>query len=296
MAVTEEISSDELELEDNSQSDDGLELEDNQMDGDGDASLQLEENDDAELQLEENDDAELQLEENGGADDDDGSLLLEENEAGDDGLQLEGNDDDGLQIEENDGGSGGSGSDGENLLLEANHNDGDPTPTVLRIGAPVTLAGLRARPELNGRSGRVVSTPKTPEGRTGVQVEGVIAPLSLKAESIVEKVPPPRIVCGDPWRATEADKHAASAALAAMLDDALLDSYELPEHMALSVLGKSEVAQCESAALGWVEKTTRAHADPNGMMVAKEMGLLDPEDCRLSNAAVKVRNHFRCSI
>lgn len=49
-------------------------------------------------------------------------------------------------------------------------------------GTEVTLAGLQSRPELNGRRGRVVS--QAANGRVGVQVEGLDAPLSLKSENL----------------------------------------------------------------------------------------------------------------
>lgn len=51
------------------------------------------------------------------------------------------------------------------------------------VGAHVTLAGLNARPDLNGRRGMVLSY-SAERGRVGVKIEGEPKPLSLKPSSL----------------------------------------------------------------------------------------------------------------
>jgi hypothetical protein len=48
------------------------------------------------------------------------------------------------------------------------------------VGTIVQLHSLQAKPELNGRSGRIVSELNMESGRLGVQVDGVEKPLALK--------------------------------------------------------------------------------------------------------------------
>ena len=251
-------------------------------DDDSSPALEANDEDDEELMLEANEDGG----DSGGDDEEDG-LLLEDNDDEDDcaGLQLEDNDD-------------GCDDDADGLQLEDNTAEGYATPpppppppltttTSFLIGAPVRVCGLRARPELNGRSGRVASGTN-PQGRLGVQVEGVYAPLALRSDNLQPAPAPPDLIHGHAWRATPAASAEAARSLAALVDgpaDPRLDEYALPR----GLLPPSEVAACEEYAKGWVEKTAGAHADPAGQQVAVELGLLDASDCKLSASAVRVR-------
>ena len=63
-------------------------------------------------------------------------------------------------------------------------------PSMLSPGTSCTVHSLKARPELNGRRGVVVSQLDE-GGRVGVQVEGEAKPLSLKPTNLdVVSAPP----------------------------------------------------------------------------------------------------------
>ena len=54
----------------------------------------------------------------------------------------------------------------------------------LSVGAAVKLHSLQAKPELNGRSGLIVTALDTETGRLGVRVDGIDKPLALKAANL----------------------------------------------------------------------------------------------------------------
>ena len=54
----------------------------------------------------------------------------------------------------------------------------------LAVGAAVKLHSLQAKPELNGRSGLIVTALDTETGRFGVRVDGIDKPLALKAANL----------------------------------------------------------------------------------------------------------------
>ena len=54
----------------------------------------------------------------------------------------------------------------------------------LAVGAAVKLHSLQAKPELNGRSGLIVTALDTETGRLGVRVDGIDKPLALKAANL----------------------------------------------------------------------------------------------------------------
>ena len=290
----------------------GLALEANDAaDDDGDDELLLEANGDSEdddsLLLEANGDSEdddsLLLEANGDYDDGEDALLLEDNTEPSRGDAAAADDDDdsvGLQLEDNEVGD----EDGDAVQFEQNARPLPPTqllptqppppqppppppPPCFDIGAPVRVCGLKARPELNGRSGRVASG-SSPQGRLGVQVEGVVAPLALRADNLEAAPAPPDEINGHAWRATPSAAAEAARSLAALVEgpsDARFDEYTLPR----GLLPPSEVGACEEHAKSWIEKIAGAHADPAGRTVASELGLLDAIDCGLSTSSVRAR-------
>ena len=65
------------------------------------------------------------------------------------------------------------------------------------VGTIVQLHSLQAKPELNGRSGRIVSELNMESGRLGVQVDGVEKPLALKPFNLTALRGVLCVLCGD---------------------------------------------------------------------------------------------------
>ena len=270
-----------------SDSDDGLLLEENAPSGDDEEELLLEENDAF----------------GSDAGDDDFDLVLETNGDGEDAEQED--DDDQLLLEDN--------AD-QQVVVEAiaNAEEAPPPPREaapaadtadgaqahsalegprLSAGQCVRITGLRSRPELNERVGCIAADaahlqrPQTGATRVGVLVDGLSAPLSLKPDNLLA-IPRAELREAVPWwRAAPDEQHAAAQTLAADLADATLDAYAPPP----GALTTDELRSLHEAARQRVDNIMRAHGDPEGQMVAAEMGLLDDKDRRLSATDARAR-------
>jgi hypothetical protein len=87
------------------------------------------------------------------------------------------------------------------------------------------------------------------------------------------------------WRAKSDAQQAAEASLADALADARLDDYAPPQ----GLVPPSDMRAAEEFARRKIGQLLPAAADPSGRIVAKEMGLLDDADIRLSGDALKMR-------
>ena len=69
--------------------------------------------------------------------------------------------------------------------LAAENQPSQSASCVLAIGTAVTIQHLRSRPDLNGRSGRVVAAFSAVSGRCGVLIEGEPNAKSLKPDNLI---------------------------------------------------------------------------------------------------------------
>lgn len=139
------------------------------------------------------------------------------------------------------------------------------------LGSTVTIAGLKAKPELNGRAGLIVSNGGD---RLGVEIEGHPSSFALRRDNLTPVS----------WRAPPDEQRQAAAAVAEALADASLDDEFTPRGVA-----PAEVRQAEATARERAKVLCQAHAHPVGREVALEGGQLDAADCLLDGAAAHTR-------